>query len=190
MTTRSQTESPSPARRQFLFTTVGAGLSGVVVAQLAGIAKPAQASDATEDDIRILNTALNAEREAVAAYDVGAASGLLASAPAKLAVTFRGHHAEHADLLEKTIQSLGGQAIEPPASFDFPTDQLQTGNDVLAFAAGLERGAISAYAGAIGVFANRELAVAAASILADEAMHWAVLRQALGQAPVPGAFIS
>ena len=28
------------------------------------------------------------------------------------------------------------------------------------------------------------------SILGDEAMHWAVLRQALGQPPVPSAFVS
>jgi len=38
--------------------------------------------------------------------------------------------------------------------------------------------------------ANRDLAQAAASILGDEAMHWAVLRQALGEAPVPAAFMS
>jgi hypothetical protein len=38
-------------------------------------------------------------------------------------------------------------------------------------------------------FGNRDLAQAAASILGDEAMHWAVLRQALGDAPVPAAFM-
>ena len=30
----------------------------------------------------------------------------------------------------------------------------------------------------------------AASILGDEAMHWAILRNALGEAPVPSAFMS
>jgi hypothetical protein len=35
-----------------------------------------------------------------------------------------------------------------------------------------------------------DLAKAAASILGDEAMHWAVLRNALGEAPVPSAFMS
>ncbi|MGH6625639.1 MAG: sigma-70 family RNA polymerase sigma factor [Burkholderiaceae bacterium] len=40
------------------------------------------------------------------------------------------------------------------------------------------------------LFGNRELAKAAASILGDEAMHWAVLRQALGETPVPSAFVS
>jgi hypothetical protein len=49
---------------------------------------------------------------------------------------------------------------------------------------------MSAYAGAIPLFENSDLAKAAASILADEAMHWAILRQALGLDPVPGAFFS
>ena len=55
---------------------------------------------------------------------------------------------------------------------------------------GLEKGAVSAYLGAVPVFANRDLAKAAASILGDEAMHWAILRNALGEAPVPSAFVS
>jgi hypothetical protein len=42
----------------------------------------------------------------------------------------------------------------------------------------------------VPLFANRDLAHAAASILGDEAMHWAVLRQALGEAPVPSAFMA
>jgi hypothetical protein len=38
-------------------------------------------------------------------------------------------------------------------------------------------------------FDDRELSRAAATILGDEAMHWAVLRNALGEAPVPAAFV-
>jgi len=61
---------------------------------------------------------------------------------------------------------------------------------VLNFAATLEKGAVSAYLGAVPIFGNRDLAKAAASILGDEAMHWAILRQALGQEPVPLAFMA
>lgn len=61
---------------------------------------------------------------------------------------------------------------------------------MLRFAARLEQGAVSAYLGAIPLFGNRELSKAAASILGDEAMHWAVLRQAVGEVPVPVAFVS
>jgi hypothetical protein len=48
---------------------------------------------------------------------------------------------------------------------------------------------VSAYLGAVPQFDNRDLARAAASILGDEAMHWAVLRQAVGEDPVPAAFV-
>ncbi len=131
-----------------------------------------------------------AEREAVAAYQVGAESGLLEDAVLKVAVTFQGHHKEHTDLLVDTIGKLGGEPSKPVSRYDFPVEKLKTQADVLKFAADLERGAVSAYAGAIPLFANRDLSKAAASILADEAMHWAILRQALGLDPVPGAFFS
>jgi len=49
---------------------------------------------------------------------------------------------------------------------------------------------VSAYLGAVPILTNRDLAKVAASILGDEAMHWAVLRQALGQKAVPTAFLS
>ena len=61
---------------------------------------------------------------------------------------------------------------------------------MLQLAADLEKGAVSAYLGAIPLFHNRDLAKAAGSILGDEAMHWAILRQALGLPPVPDAFVS
>jgi hypothetical protein len=54
----------------------------------------------------------------------------------------------------------------------------------------LEKGAASAYLGTIPILTDRDLARELASILGDEAMHSAVLRQALGQNPVPDAFIT
>jgi hypothetical protein len=54
----------------------------------------------------------------------------------------------------------------------------------------LEKGAASAYLGTIPILTDRDLARELASILGDEAMHWAVLRQTLGDAPVPEAFVS
>ena len=49
---------------------------------------------------------------------------------------------------------------------------------------------MSAYLGAVPLFGYRDLAKAAASILGDEAMHLAILRQALSEVPVPSAFMS
>ena len=178
------------ARRSFLGKS-GLLLSGAAVALLAGQeALAAKGDKSTESDIRVLNTALGAELEAIAAYQVGAESGLLQKPVLELAVTFQGHHKEHADVLAKTIAKLGGKAVAAKDKYTFPTDTLKTQADVLRFAASLEKGAVSAYLGAVPVFGNRDLAKAAASILGDEAMHWAILRNALGETPVPSAFMS
>jgi rubrerythrin len=178
------------ARRSFLGQS-SLLLSGAAVALLAGNeALASKGNKSTESDVRVLNTALGAELEAIAAYQVGAESGLLQKPVLDLAVTFQGHHKEHADILAKTIAKLGGKAVSAKDKYTFPTDKLKTQADVLRFAAGLEKGAVSAYLGAVPVFGNRDLAKAAASILGDEAMHWAILRNALGETPVPSAFMA
>src|SRR5512145_923286 len=182
-----------PQRRAFLIRTGQVGLSAAAVALLAGCESMAQnrgtgASDGS--DVAILNTALGLEHEAVAAYQVGAESGLLQKPVLDLAVTFQSHHKEHADVLAATIRRLGGSPAAPKAKYSFPVETLKSQADVLLFAATLEKGAVSAYLGAVPLFANRDLAKAAASILGDEAMHWAVLRNALGENPVPSAFVS
>lgn len=181
-----------PARRSFLRGGGQLTLSAMALTMLSGLnAKVASASDQQTDiDVQIINTAIAAEHEAVAAYQVGAESGLLSNSILKVAIQFQGHHKEHIDALAKAVATLGGQAAEPLATYQFPVEKLKAESDVLTFAASLERGAVSAYAGAIPLFEQRELSKAAASILADEAMHWAVLRQALGLDPVPGAFFS
>lgn len=177
------------ARRSFLGKS-GLLLSGAAVALLAGQDALAKGGKSTASDVRVLNTALSAELEAIAAYQVGAESGLLEKPVLALAVTFQGHHKEHADILAKTIAKLGGKPVSAKDKYSFPIETLKTQTDVLRFAAMLEKGAVSAYLGAVPVFGDRDLAKAAASILGDEAMHWAILRNALGEAPVPSAFMS
>ena len=179
------------SRRGFLKSSSGLLLTGTAIALLSGREALARGKgSAREGDVRILNTALGAELEAVAAYQVGAESGLLQKPVLDLAVTFQGHHKQHAEVLEKTIRKLGGAPVKAKEKYTFPTETLKTQADVLRFAASLEKGAVSAYLGAIPVFHDRDLSKAAGSILGDEAMHWAVLRQAVGEAPVPVAFMS
>jgi rubrerythrin len=185
-----QMPTPTAARRLFLARS-GLVLSGTAVALLAGNEVLAATSgSAKAGDVKILNTALGAELEAIAAYQLGAESNLLQKPVLDLAVTFQGHHKEHADVLAKTIVKLGGKPVAAKDKYNFPVDQLKSQADVLRFAAKLEQGAVSAYLGAVPLFGNRDLAKAAASILGDEAMHWAILRNALGEAPVPSAFMS
>jgi rubrerythrin len=177
-------------RRSFLGQS-GLLLSGTAIALLSGReALAAAAEGSLENDVRVLNTALGAEFEAIAAYQVGAQSGLLKKPILDVAVTFQGHHKEHATVLSQTITKLGGKPVSAKDKYTFPTDTLKTQNDVLRFAASLEKGAVSAYLGAVPIFHDRDLAKAAASILGDEAMHWAVLRHVLGDTPVPSVFVS
>ena len=165
-------------------------LSGSAIALMAGRdVLAARSAVSPESDVRILNTALAAELEAVAAYQVGAESGLLQKPVLDLAVTFQSHHKAHADVLAGTITKLGGKPVARKAKYVFPVEKLKTQEDVLRFAAGLEKGAVSAYLGAVPAFDDRELSKAAASILGDEAMHWAILRNAVGDVPVPSAFV-
>ncbi len=182
-----------PARRALLAGAGRATLSAGAVLMLAGSGAallPRGATAATkEDDIRILNTAIAAEHEAVAAYGVGAKSGLLRKPALALAVQFQGHHKAHIDALAKAVRQLGGAPADAKAKYEFPVAKLKKEADVLRFAAQLEKGAVSAYLGAVPLFLDRNLAKAAASILGDEAMHWAVLRQVLGENPVPAAFV-
>src|SRR5678815_2184826 len=130
-------------RRMFLGKS-GLILSGAAVALMAGqdALAATKGGDATSSDIQILNTALGAELEAIAAYQLGAESGLLQKPVLDLAVTFQGHHKEHADVLAKTIEKLGGKPVIAKPKYNFPVEQLKSQADVLKFAAKLEQGAV------------------------------------------------
>lgn len=182
------------ARRRGLLKAPGLFALGSLAVFTLGESMPAWAqtqSGSTKDDINILNTALGLEYQAIAAYQVGAESGLLQKPVLATAVKFQDHHKAHAQVLAGTVSKLGGTpvAAKKASAYEFPTDKLKTQADVLRFAAGLEKGATSAYLGVLPNFYNRELTRTAGSILGDEAMHWAVLLQALGEDPVPGAFV-
>jgi rubrerythrin len=185
------------ATRRRLLTGGGqAVLSATALALLVGRAAKAggsaQTADQLRSDVETLNTALDLEYEGIAAYQAGAETGLLKPAVLKLAVGFQSDHKQHAEALAKAIHQLGGKPVQPKtmAQYAFPTAKLKTQTDVLRFAADLEQGAASAYMGAVPVFNNRDLAATAASILGSETMHWAILRQALGEMPPSVAFIA
>ncbi|MRS98945.1 DUF4439 domain-containing protein [Ralstonia pickettii] len=183
------------ARRRVLLRAPGLMALGSMAAVSLGQSMPAWAqtqSGSVKNDVNILNVALGLEYQAIAAYQVGAESGLLQKPVLATAVKFQGQHKAHAAVLSGAISKLGGTPVmeKTVAEYNFPVSQLKSQADVLRFAAGLEKGAASAYLGVIPSFYTRDLAKAAASSLGDETMHWAVLLSALGEDPVPVAFIS
>lgn len=189
----NDTATTTEFRRRFLKTSGLFALGTVAATSLAlpGRALAMKGSQSEADDIAILNVALGLEHQAIAAYQVGAESGLLSKSVMVTAVSFQSHHKAHADVLASTIAQLGGAPVAAKSASDygFPVGDLKSQADVLRFAAGLEKGAAEAYLGAVPQFTNRDLARAAASILGDETMHWSVLLGALGENPVPVAFI-
>jgi hypothetical protein len=134
---------------------------------------------------RTLNAALAAELELLAAYDFSIETGLLHAPALRIAREYRRQHEQHAVLLSQAVRKLGGKPAQAPGRYDFGADRLHDEEGVLRLVSRLEQGAVGTYLSAIPQFAaNPDLSNVAARILADEAMHCAVLRQALGQAPV------
>jgi rubrerythrin len=184
----SQLVIASPlSRRSFLH---GAGaLSATAVALLAGrdaLASSHKAANAG-NDVAILNVALGLEHEAIAAYQIGAESGLLSKGVLDVAVLFQSQHKGHRDTLVATIDKLGGAPVAAMSMEEYTKSPklnlaaVKQANDVLALAQRLELGAVNAYLGVIPAFGNRDLAKVAGRLAADETMHYTALTQALGQ---------
>ena len=173
---------PAPARRSFL------ALSAAAVALLAGREALAKGKSGTARDAGILNVALGLEHEGIAAYTLGAKSGLLQKPLLDVAVRFQDDHKQHRDALAAAIAKLGGKPVEEKPLDAYAkalkADTLKTQNDVLELAARLELGATNAYLGVIPSFKDTQLAKVAARLASDETLHWALLNNALGK-PLP-----
>jgi hypothetical protein len=177
----------SVSRRALLADASKLTLSAGAIALLAG--NDAFANTAGADaakDTGILNIALALEHEAIAAYQIGAESGLLAKEVLPVAVLFQSHHKAHRDALADTVRKLGGtpaadQSMEAYLkSSKLNVAAIKSQGDVLALAQRLELGAANAYLGVIPAFGDRELAKIAGRLAADETMHYTALTQALG----------
>lgn len=174
------------ARTAVLSTTAMALLSGIPLRSLAATPTDAQAGS----DVGILNVALGLEHEGIAAYEIGAGTGLLSRPLLSVAVLFKGHHEGHREVLAGAIEKLGGKPVQPrslaeyKASSKLDIGSIATSEDVLRLAQRLELGAINAYLGVMPSFADRALSKVAGRLIADETLHYTVLSQALGQ-PLP-----
>lgn len=180
------------ARRRFLATgTLSAAAFGLMV----GNSKIALAGTPAEGDAAILNVALGLEHEAIAAYQIGAESGLLKGALLDVAVLFQSHHKAHRDAQQEAIKKLGGKPVAAKSMEEYKKSSklgiatIKTGEDVLRLAQKLELGAVNAYIGVMPSFADRGISTVAARLLADETMHYTALTQALGES-LPKAGLS
>ena len=150
----------------------------------------------SSSDVRILNSALDLELSAVAAYTAGAA--LLEGDALSVGKQFLAHEQEHADGLTEAIRQLGGKPNKAKTKDEYAKElgfaKLKSQKDVLDFALDLENMAIAAYVDAIPKLSGAELRQTGASIVSNEAEHVSVLIGALNPddpaAQVPDAFVT
>jgi rubrerythrin len=146
-------------------------------------------------DTDILASAITLERIAVLAYGVAIDSKLLTPEFARVARRFRAHEQAHADVLETALTDLGGTPPPAPVVKDIDgvvkgMGALKSQADVANFAIELELAAVAAYYDAQRKLVEGKLLQTTASIMANEAQHLVVLRQAAKQDPVPDAFVT
>ena len=91
----------------------------------------------------------------------------------------------------RAINRLQGMPVAARRREDYgvSTPGLTNRDDALRFLVGVEQGLALAHLGAVPAFAEKDLAKGAAGILGIETMHWSALRRALGEDPVPAAFL-
>jgi hypothetical protein len=179
----------SGSRRWFLRRS--ALLSGTAVALLGGVplrGMAAKHSDAqASGDVNILNVALGLEHEGIAAYQIGAGSGLLDKPTLAVASLFLSHHEGHREALIGAIKKMGGTPVKAMSMDHYKASEklnikaIKSASDVLRLAQRLELGAVNAYIGVMPSFKERSLSQVAGRLIADETMHWTALTQALGE---------
>jgi rubrerythrin len=142
-----------------------------------------------EADVAILNSALDLENTAIAAYTAGAK--LLRGDVLELGRQLLEQEQEHADGLTRAIEDLGGTANKAKSAEEYARDfpRLRSQNDVLRFAVDLENTAVAAYVDAIPKLSDPNLRKTAAAINTNEAQHISVLLGVLKRPQVPDAFV-
>jgi len=178
------------SRRRFF---AGAGVSGSAVFLAAcgstsdrGTADvPAQNAETAAADSAILNSALDLEHMAVAAYT--AATKILRGDALAVGRTFLAHEKEHVGALARAIREMHGIPNRPSADYGFQSLGSQT--EALRFVSAVENTSLTAYVDALPKLTAPALRGTAASILTNQAQHIAVLDGILGRPQAASAFV-
>lgn len=169
------------------------GLTAGTLLATAGMVVPEAAwAKGKKSLVPNLNAAIEKENRAVWAYRAAAGTGKLSDSISRVASAFMAQHKEHASSLGAVVRKLGGAPVGMRSTYDLAAFNPDLANErgILMLALKLESDAVKAYYDALGMLKDPGLRAAAAGIFADEAMHVAVLRGALGLDPVPVAFVT
>jgi Ferritin-like domain len=180
-------------RRELIRTGLGLGGAMIAASSIPLLLSVRNAFAASSGDADIVAKAITLERVAVLAYGVAIDSKLLSPGFARVARRFRGHEQAHADALVTALTDMGGSPPPMPTVKDIDgvakgIGDVKSQADVARFAIELEMAAVAAYYDAHSKLIDAKLLQTGASIMANEAQHLVVLRQAVKRDPVPHAF--
>lgn len=147
-------------------------------------------------DIALVNALLAAEYKAIDAYTQGAAvlqqdTSALGQLVLAVAVEFQRDHKDHAALLVKTVDGLGGTPVnEADHKFTLPSGFVANTTNVMKLACNEERRAAVAYNGVIKSLKDKTNRFISAAIQGDETMHYVVLAALIEGLAVPTAALT
>jgi hypothetical protein len=189
----SAARSAAPVSRRALLQTSGAGLTAgvaaVMVAGCGGGQSPITRTispTALSANVEILNLALELKHKAIAAYTAGIP--LLSGPAQKSAQQFLRLELQHADELSSLIRHQDGQPNKPQPTYDLGHPRSRKA--VLQLLHLVERAQVRGYLAAIPEVTPGTYKSALGAILGSDAQHVALLRAALGAAPLAGAFVT
>ena len=142
-----------------------------------------------EDASALLTRAIELEQTSVVTYRTLAGGDLLEAEVRRAAELFADQEQLHVDALVDALEERGGTRPEPPKAARVEgLDGLDSQADALEFAIELENKTVVVYDRIAAELDEADLVKTAAQIVGNEAQHLVVLRQQLGEDPVPDAF--
>ena len=174
------------SRRRLLGAAIASGAALIAACGSSSLrSKVKKGAKVAPGDVDVLNRLLEVEYYAIAAYTAG--MPFLPRHERKAAKQFLGQEVTHASTLEGLIKQAHGKPVEPRASYDLGRPRRA---NILALLHRLEAEQLDVYTRLIPSLSAGKLRATAAAIMANDAQHLSVLRQAQGQPPIPSAFAS
>jgi Ferritin-like domain len=176
-------------RRSFL--TGGAAAAGVAWLSGCGSGGPLRekvrsGAKVARVDVEPLNTLLDVEYYAIAAYAAGIP--LLHEPQSTAAMQFLGQEMAHSVQLQDLIGQTGETPHRPKVSYEL--GHPRAADEVLALLQRVEKTQLRVYLDVLPRLSGGKVRSAVVSIFANEAQHLGMLRWETGQAPVPAALVT
>ena len=173
------------SRRELIVSGAVTGVAGALGLSLIAERVDAKSVPAKQNDVKILNNALNYEHQAIWAYSFAAgklSDSDVGKAVLALALRNQADHKKHRDVLAFTITKMGGTPIKAKPSYDLSSyiknreGNVDSDVNIAKLALALETDAAIAYTIEAAKFQTPELITVGASIGATESAHAAAIR--------------